>query len=129
HEAEDVIAESELDERCGRLTAGQPLVVVAVCRHQSIKGMDFLISAIALLAAQGLAVETRIYGQGDMTEAWRALACRLGVAGRGPGRAAAPPPLRSCPAGSCLPCGARARVAEYAESLVPFARRLHPGAF
>lgn len=82
HETEDVIAASELNNRCAALRSGQPLIVIAACRHKSLKGIDFLISAVALLASQGLYVEARIYGKGESTEAWESLAARLDVADR-----------------------------------------------
>jgi glycosyltransferase involved in cell wall biosynthesis len=82
HETGDVIGEAELRQRCAALQSGQPLIVIAACRHKPLKGIDFLISAIALLARQGLALEARIYGEGESTAAWKSLAAHLGVADR-----------------------------------------------
>lgn len=82
HEAADVVAESVLAERQLTASSGRPLVIVTACRHKPLKGLDFLIRSIALLKAQGVDAEARLYGQGESTENLRSLACRLGVADR-----------------------------------------------
>ena len=82
HELEDIISEAELNSRCAEVQAGRPLVVVAACRHKALKGIDFLISAIAVLCQQGLPIEARIYGEGTHTSIWKALAAQLGVTGQ-----------------------------------------------
>lgn len=82
HERDDVIAEALFRGRCQAALAGGPLRIAAACRHRAFKGLDFLIGAVALLSAQGVGVEARIYGQGEETERLRALAVVAGVADR-----------------------------------------------
>jgi len=82
HELEDVIKEAELAQRCAAMQAGGPLIVIAACRHKALKGIDFLIGAVAILAGQGVRVEARVYGEGPLTTQWQSLATRLGVADR-----------------------------------------------
>jgi hypothetical protein len=79
HEQEDVISGSALTEKCAAIGQGVPLVIIAACRHKPLKGLDFLIDAVALLAARDIRVEARIYGDGDLTPQLRALVVRRGL--------------------------------------------------
>lgn len=82
HERDDVISAGALEEKESRARAGSPLAIVAACRHKPLKGLDFLIRATARLAARGVPVEVRLYGEGEQTPELRQLAHRLGVADR-----------------------------------------------
>ena len=76
HEREEVISEGALAEKCAAIGQGVPLVIIAACRHKPLKGLDFLIDAVALLAAQNSRVEVRFYGDGDSTPQLRAQVAR-----------------------------------------------------
>ncbi len=76
HEQDEVISDSALTEKCVAIRQGVPLVIIAACRHKPLKGLDFLIDAVALLADRDIRVEARIYGDGDST-----LQLRLGLGG------------------------------------------------
>lgn len=84
HEAADVIGEAALELRQGE---EGPLRLVAACRLEPLKGLDFLLRAMALLRAlaqlRGAAAEVRldIYGRGSERERLAGLAIRLGLEG------------------------------------------------
>lgn len=82
HEEDDVISAAALEARCAEAFAGQPLTLVAACRHKPLKGLDLLLSAVALLRQREVAVKLQLYGQGESSGSLEALARRLGVADR-----------------------------------------------
>jgi glycosyltransferase involved in cell wall biosynthesis len=82
HERDDVIAETRLAAKCAAVEGGVPLVVIAACRHKGIKGLDFLVRAVALLSSQGVRIDARIYGAGEETVSLQRLAGFLGVSDR-----------------------------------------------
>lgn len=82
HEAPDVIGETAFADRCARAIAGETLHLIAACRHKPLKGLDFALHALALLAARGTEVRMTLYGDGPMREDLVRLAQRLGVADR-----------------------------------------------
>lgn len=59
-----------------------PARIVAVGRHSPDKGFDYLLRAVAALAARGRVVEVELVGDGKQTDALRALAGELGIAGQ-----------------------------------------------
>jgi glycosyltransferase involved in cell wall biosynthesis len=61
--------------------SGEP-VVITVCRQDPRKGINFLLRAMARLAAQGVAARCVLVGSGSMLWRNRRLAERLGVADR-----------------------------------------------
>lgn len=82
HDLEDVISGEMMEAKCATIANGSPLVVSAACRHKALKGLDFLIRAIALLAQTGIYVESKIYGEGEDTLSLKNLASRLSVSDR-----------------------------------------------
>lgn len=71
HEQQDVIALAEFERKCAAVIAGAPLRIVTACRHKPLKGLDFLITAIHLLARRGIRVSAELYGDGPQTESLR----------------------------------------------------------
>lgn len=82
HEREDVISQEALAQKCAAAQQGAPLLIIAACRHKPLKGLDFLLRAIALLKARGVRVEARLFGTGEMTEQLRADTARLAITDR-----------------------------------------------
>lgn len=80
HEPEDVISHEALVKKNASAVAGEPLTIIAACRHKPLKGLDFLVRAIALLAARGVRVRARLFGSGDMTGQLQAEVMQLGLA-------------------------------------------------
>ena len=80
HENTDVIAEDQLRTRLAAAAAGHPLHLVAACRLRRLKGIAFLVRAVAILRDRGIAVRATIYGAGPQRTAIEALAAQLGVA-------------------------------------------------
>jgi glycosyltransferase involved in cell wall biosynthesis len=80
HEADDVISREALTEKCTAVVNGDPLTIIAACRHKPLKGLDFLIRAIAVLATRGVKVRARLFGNGEMTGQLQAEVMRLGLA-------------------------------------------------
>jgi glycosyltransferase involved in cell wall biosynthesis len=81
HEAEDVVSLEALDARCRRTALGEPLRLVAACRHKPLKGLDLFLQAISLLRSRGVPVSATLYGDGEQTAALKDLAVVLGVGG------------------------------------------------
>jgi glycosyltransferase involved in cell wall biosynthesis len=79
HEASDVISREDLHEKCRRLESGEPLTLIAACRHKWLKGLDLLIWAIHRLAERGLRVQARLYGGGEQNAELKQLTARLGL--------------------------------------------------
>jgi len=82
HELADVIAESAFSRKMREIEAGDPLLIVAACRQKPLKGLDFLIRAVAILGQRQVPVSVRLYGEGESTAALRGLAAQYGVADR-----------------------------------------------
>ena len=79
HTTEDVITEKELEAKCTEIQNGAPLKIIAACRHAPLKGLDFLVHAIALLKKRNITVQCTIYGHGNITNDLKQLAKRLEV--------------------------------------------------
>jgi glycosyltransferase involved in cell wall biosynthesis len=97
HERSEVISAELFGVKCNRIRSGSPLKLVAACRMESLKGVDFMLRAIALLKERGIAVEASLYGSGKLLESYKQLARRLGVAdiAQFPGSVEPGEPLRS----------------------------------
>lgn len=80
HELSDVISEADFERKCSEILAGGPLKIVTACRHKGLKGLDFLIQAIALLKSRGIAVDAQLFGSGDLTQDLVSLSERTKVA-------------------------------------------------
>jgi glycosyltransferase involved in cell wall biosynthesis len=80
HEVEDVITQAAVAEKCAAVLKGSTLQIVAACRHKALKGLDFLIRAIGILAMRGVRVEARLFGSGEMTDQLRTEVEQLGIA-------------------------------------------------
>lgn len=76
HEAADVIGEAALEERRGE---EGPLRLVAACRLEPLKGLGFLLRAMALLRGAGTEVRLDIHGRGSERERLAGLIGRLGL--------------------------------------------------
>lgn len=76
HEVEDVILEAKLTQR---LAWSGPLRLVAACRLEPLKGLDFLVRAVALLHALGEEIALDIYGKGSERGRLMELVARLGL--------------------------------------------------
>jgi glycosyltransferase involved in cell wall biosynthesis len=74
HEAEDVISESEFERKRQAQLRKDPLAVGVLARHNPIKGIDFFIRSVAALRARGIRVKAKVYGFGQLTENYKALA-------------------------------------------------------
>lgn len=96
HEYEDVIGVQEFESKCTRIRSGSPLHLVAACRMESLKGVDFIVRAVALLRERGITVQAKLYGGGKELENLKLLAQRLGVddAVLFPGQLSSGPELR-----------------------------------
>ncbi len=82
YETEDIIDPARFSEKCAQLQSGAALVLVTAGRHKALKGLEFLVGAVSLLARWNRRVELRVYGQGEETGSLRALAHSAGVADR-----------------------------------------------
>jgi len=80
HEASDVISAEEFGSKCQRLRVSKTLTLMTACRMVSLKGVAFVIRAIALLKERGVPVRAVLYGSGLLLDDMRALARVLGVA-------------------------------------------------
>ncbi len=80
HELDDIVPAADFADKCSDVRSQVPLQLVAACRMQPLKGVDFILRAIALLKDRGIAVEARLYGSGPDLEAYKQLAVRLGIA-------------------------------------------------
>ncbi len=79
HEADDVFAEAALAQR---LTQSRTLRLVAACRLEPLKGLYFLLRAVALLRDEGEDITLDIYGRGSEHERLLSLIGRLGLQSR-----------------------------------------------
>jgi glycosyltransferase involved in cell wall biosynthesis len=72
-------AESDAFDGCA---SGDGPLIVSVSRHDARKGVDILLRALAMLAADGVAFRACLLGPGRLIEAHRGLANRLGLSDR-----------------------------------------------
>jgi glycosyltransferase involved in cell wall biosynthesis len=82
HEAEEVIAASEFKARAEAVLAGDPLQIVTASRLMPLKGIEFLIRAIALLRTRGISVSASVYGEGNERACLQSLIEHLAVQDR-----------------------------------------------
>jgi glycosyltransferase involved in cell wall biosynthesis len=96
HELADVITPQDLADKCTQISSGLPLKLVTACRMEPLKGIDFLLRAIALLKGWKIPVQATLYGSGKYLESYKLLAQNLGIAGivDFPGTVAPGPELR-----------------------------------
>ncbi len=80
HELGDVIPADELELKCARALSGSALTLVAACRMEALKGVGFIVRAVALLRERGVAVSATLFGSGRELEQLKLLTQRLGVA-------------------------------------------------
>jgi glycosyltransferase involved in cell wall biosynthesis len=79
HEREDVIPSAEFESKCERIRNGSALTLVAACRMEPLKGVDFIVRAVGLLKERGIFVRARLYGSGKDLERLKLLAQMVGV--------------------------------------------------
>jgi glycosyltransferase involved in cell wall biosynthesis len=79
HEQEDVIPVDEFEAKCARIRTGSDLTLLAACRMEPLKGVDFIIRAVALLKERGIRVRTYLYGGGKDLERLKRLSKQVGV--------------------------------------------------
>jgi glycosyltransferase involved in cell wall biosynthesis len=79
HEAEHVISPQALQEKIHTSREGLPLRLSTASRLSGLKGIDFAIRAVDVLARRGVRCELSIAGDGPEREALKTLAVRLGV--------------------------------------------------
>jgi glycosyltransferase involved in cell wall biosynthesis len=80
HEREDVIPIEEFESKCTRIRSGSELNLVAACRMEPLKGVDFIIRAVAILKERGIGVRANLYGGGKDLERLKLLSRQVGVA-------------------------------------------------
>ena len=80
HLAEDVISSEDFAEKCRLIKQGTPLIITAACRHKPLKGLEFLVQAVAELKKKGIRVEAKLYGHGPQTTELKELSSQLNVA-------------------------------------------------
>lgn len=80
HESGDVISAEELESKCLRVRNGSPLNLVAACRMEPLKGVDFIVRMVALLKDRGVPVQANLYGGGKDIDKLKRLAQTLNVA-------------------------------------------------
>jgi glycosyltransferase involved in cell wall biosynthesis len=79
HEREDVIPVEGFEFKCTRIRSGSDLTLVAACRMEPLKGVDFIIRAVALLKERGICVRANLYGGGKDIERLKHLSKQVGV--------------------------------------------------
>ncbi len=77
HESGDVISAARLEARLNAAVGGRPLRLIAAARLRPLKGLDFLIRAVAILRERGVAVEATLYGSGPEQANLQALIAQL----------------------------------------------------
>jgi glycosyltransferase involved in cell wall biosynthesis len=80
HELDEVVGEAEFAAKRAAMLAGEPLKLVVASRMEALKGVDFLLRAVALLKRREVRVQLRLLGSGKMLEDYKQLAERLGIA-------------------------------------------------
>lgn len=81
HERDEVITAEMLQSKSDRLRAGSPLRLIAACRMEPLKGVDFILRAIAILKARGIVVTAMLYGGGRDLDRLKLLAKKLDIEG------------------------------------------------
>jgi glycosyltransferase involved in cell wall biosynthesis len=79
HEENDVISVERLQGKCTSIRKNDPLILCAACRLEPLKGVDFMVRAIAILKQRGIFVRARFYGLGGQLNSLRRIAQRLEV--------------------------------------------------
>lgn len=82
HEESDVISVERLQAKCTSIRKNDPLILCAACRLEPLKGVDFMVRAIAILKQRGIFVRARFYGRGGQLTSLRRIARRLEVEDR-----------------------------------------------
>ena len=82
HEAAQIISPLALEGRLASLETGRPLRLTVACRHATLKGLDLLVRAIALLKERGVTIHASFYGRGPETPRLLALSASLGISDR-----------------------------------------------
>ncbi len=82
HQAEDVISQEDFKRKCHDIVSGIPLQIITTSSHHPIKGLDFLIRAVAQLKKQGIWVTVKLYGEGPESAELKTLAAYLNIADR-----------------------------------------------
>lgn len=80
HETGDVIGDQEFEAKCFRMRSGSSLSLAAACRMEPLKGVDFIVRAVALLRQRQIIVKAALYGSGRQLENLKRLTEILGVA-------------------------------------------------
>jgi glycosyltransferase involved in cell wall biosynthesis len=79
HEEADVISIERFQAKCESIRRADPLILCAACRFEPLKGVDFMIRAVAILKQRGVFVRARFYGRGGQLDSLNRLAQQLGV--------------------------------------------------
>jgi glycosyltransferase involved in cell wall biosynthesis len=79
HEENDVISVERFQGKCTSIRKNDPLILCAACRLEPLKGVDFMVRAIAILKQRGIFVRARFYGRGGQLNSLRRIAQRLEV--------------------------------------------------
>jgi glycosyltransferase involved in cell wall biosynthesis len=79
HEENDVISVESFQAKCTSIRKNDQLILCAACRLEPLKGVDFMVRAIAILKQRGIFVRARFYGRGGQLHSLRRIAQRLEV--------------------------------------------------
>lgn len=79
HAEEDIIKESAFEKKCQAILSGEPLQIIAASRHKPLKGLEFIVRAVAELKLRGVCVKANIFGHGPLTPQLEGLAKYLKV--------------------------------------------------
>jgi glycosyltransferase involved in cell wall biosynthesis len=79
HEESDVISVERFEAKCTSIRKKDPLILSAACRLEPLKGVDFMVRAIAILKQRGIFVRARFYGRGPQLTSLKRIARRLEV--------------------------------------------------
>jgi glycosyltransferase involved in cell wall biosynthesis len=82
HSEADVISDDKMKAKSQAITSNTPLKLITACRHKPLKGIEFIVRAIALLKQKNIYVEADIYGHGPLTPELADLARHLNVKDR-----------------------------------------------
>jgi glycosyltransferase involved in cell wall biosynthesis len=79
HEENEVISVERFQAKCASIRNNDPLILCAACRLEPLKGVDFMVRAIAILKQRGIPVRARFYGRGQQLTSLKRIARRLEV--------------------------------------------------
>lgn len=79
HTEKDIIKEEHFTNKCKEIASGTSLKLIAACRHKPLKGVEFIIRAVAELKNRGVYVEADLYGHGPLTQQLKDLTRYLNV--------------------------------------------------